>query len=114
MHDVGLLQVGLRRRRQRACEQQAQETRFDRTPGILAMRTVLHHADQFIQARPARFDGQLRAEPLYGGALYAVTVLIVLFHKGSRGDQSEARMLPWRGVVAPRRDSFSPCLKAKI
>ena len=61
--DVGLLQVGFRRRRQRAGEQKPQQRRIDRIVRIFAVRAVLDDARELFQAGVGEAAGR-RAEAL--------------------------------------------------
>mgnify|MGYP003348451526 CR=1 FL=1 len=55
--DVGLLQIGFRRRGKRASEQQTEQRGLNRLAGPLAMGAVLDHAPQFIGAGHVRRRG---------------------------------------------------------
>ncbi|MNC86503.1 hypothetical protein D3C83_21710 [compost metagenome] len=64
MDDVGLLQVGLRRCRERAREQQLEQRGRHGLPGEFSMRAVTGHARELVEPRQGRVKGERGAEAL--------------------------------------------------
>ena len=62
--DIGLLQVALRRRRERAGAQQTQQFRLDRSRQVLPVHTPRRQARKLVKAGEGRIDGDILAEPV--------------------------------------------------